>query len=144
MYASALTNSTISVHEHNPVTTAIADTAASNHYGPLTAKQSGLKLHHESVDITCANELSMQSVWTILLPIQSESPTSALKLSTFSQMKQILIPIPTIVDADYDVHLTKHFIKIYKDDCVVWEGKRDPISQMWLIKLNKKVQNKTH
>ena len=99
LYAAALTN-TKSLVEHKAVTKAIADTAASNHYGPQTVEESGLTLQHEPMDITCANELSMRSVSTILLPILSELPTSAQKLSTFTHMKQILISIPTIVDAD--------------------------------------------
>ena len=46
------------------------DTAASGNYGPLTAGQAGILLQYEPpIEVTCANELNMRSVSTILLPI---------------------------------------------------------------------------
>ena len=114
---------------------AIADTAASGTYGPVDAEKAGLRLPHEPIEVTCANELNMKSVSTILLPILTQLPTSARKLSTFSEMKNILLSIPTIVDADCEVHLGLKFIKIYKDNKLILEGNRDEISQMWTIDL---------
>ena len=92
---------------------AIADTAASGNYGPVEAVNAGILLPHEPIEVTCANELNMKSVSTILLPILQQLPKSARKLSTFTEMKNILLlSIPTIVDADCEVHLCLKFIKI--------------------------------
>ena len=83
----------------------------------------------------CDKISRMKSVSTILLPILTQLPTSARKLSTFSEMKNILLSIPTIVDADCEVHLGLKFIKIYKDNKLILEGDCDKISQMWTIYL---------
>ena len=106
---------------------AIADTAASGTYGPVNAEKAGICLPHELIEVTCANELNMKSVSTILLPILTQLPTSARKLSTFSEMKNILLSIPTIVDADCEVHLGLKFIKIYKDNKLILESDRNKL-----------------
>ena len=50
-------------------------------------------------------------------------------------MKNILLSIPTIVDADCEVHLGLKFIKIYKDNKLILTGDRDEVSRMWTIDL---------
>ena len=77
----------------------------------------------------------MKSVSTILLPILQQLPKSARKLSTFSEMKNILLSIPTIVNANCEVHLGLKFIKIYKDSKLILKGDRDEVSRMWTIDL---------
>ena len=47
----------------------ITDKAASGNYGPLSTAKVGILLPHEPIEVTCANELNMRSVSTILLPI---------------------------------------------------------------------------
>ena len=114
---------------------AIANTAASGNYGPVSAQQAGKLLPHEPIKVTCANKINMRSVSTILLPILAQLPTSARKLSTFLEMKNILLSIPTIVNADCEVHLGIKFIKIYRDNKLNLQGDRDEISRMWTINL---------
>ena len=50
-------------------------------------------------------------------------------------MKNILLSIPTIEDADCEVHLGLKFIKIYKDNRLILKGDRNEISRMWTIDL---------
>ena len=109
-YGAVLRNNTIKT---------IADTAISGTYGPIDAEKTGIILPHEPIEVTCANEIDMKSVSTILLPILTQLPTSAQKLSTFSKMKKILLSIPIIVDADCEVHLDLKFINIYKDNKLI-------------------------
>ena len=96
LYAAVLPKNTIK---------AITDTAASGTYRPVEAEKTEILLPHEPIEVTCANELNMKSLSTILLPILTQLPTSAQKLSTFSEMKNILLSIPTIVDANCEFHL---------------------------------------
>ena len=63
---------------------AIADTASSGLYGPIEAEIAGIRIPHKPIEVTCANELNMKSVSTIMLPILTQLPTSARKLFTFS------------------------------------------------------------
>ena len=74
-YTAVLRNNTIK---------AIADIAASGTYGPIDAEKAGIIAPHEPIEVTCANELNMKSVSTILLPILTQLPTSAQELPTFS------------------------------------------------------------
>ena len=62
-------------------------------------------------------------------------PTSAQRLSTFSEMKYILLSIPTIVDANCEVHLGLKFNKIYKDNKLILQGDWNESSCMWTIDL---------
>ena len=126
LYATVLRNNTIKV---------IADTTASETYGPIEAENPGICIPHELIEVTCANELNMKSVLTILLPILTQLLTSARELSTFSKIKIILLSIPTSVDANCEVHLGLKFIKIYKDNRLILEGDRDEVSRMWTIDL---------
>ena len=50
-------------------------------------------------------------------------------------MKNTLLSIPTILDADCEVHLGLKFNKIYKDNKLFLEGDRDEVSRMWTIDL---------
>lgn len=50
-------------------------------------------------------------------------------------MKNILLTIPTIVDADCDINLTTTQIKIYKNNKLILQGNRDDVSRMWTIDL---------
>ena len=126
LYAAVLRNNTLKE---------IADTAASGTYGPIEVEKAEIRIPHEPIEVTCANEFNMKSVSTILLPILTQLPISAQKLSTFSKMKNILLSIPTIVDVDCEVHLGLKFIKIYKDNKLILEGDHDEVSCMWTIDL---------
>ena len=110
---------------------AIADTATSGNYGPVETANAGILLPHEPIEVTYANEINMKLVSTILLPILQQLPKSARKLSMFSEMKTILLSIPTIVNADCEVHLGLKFIKIYKDSKLILTGDCDEVSRMW-------------
>ena len=113
----------------------ISDTVASGTYGPVEAEKTGILLPHEPIEVTCANALNMKSISTILLPILTQLPISAQKISTFLEMKNILLSIPTIVDADCEVHLDLKLIKIYKNNKLILQGDQDEVSHMWTIDL---------
>ena len=50
-------------------------------------------------------------------------------------MKNILLSIPTIVDANCEVYFGLKFIKIYKDNKSILESDRDEVSPMLTIDL---------
>ena len=99
------------------------------------AAKAGILLPYKPIGITCANELNMRSVSTILLPILVQLPKYARKLSSFLEMENNLLSIPIIVVADCEVHLGIKFIKIYKDNKLILQGNWDDVSRMWAIDL---------
>ena len=96
----------------------------------LSAAKAGILLPYEPIEVTCANELNIRSVSTILLPILAQLPTSARKLTTLLEIKNILLLVPTMVFADCEIHLGLKFIKIYKDNKLILQGDCDEFSRM--------------
>ena len=58
LYAAVLQQNTIR---------AIIDTAALGTYGPVEVEKTGILFPHEPIEVTCANELNMRSVSTIII-----------------------------------------------------------------------------
>jgi hypothetical protein len=123
--------------ENTTIINTVADSAATGHFFPN--KNNG-KNSHNTIEVVCANNQTMESVATTQLDI----PELSMKAKTafqFNEMKQPLLSILLLADDGCKINLTKDNIVVTKNEKIILKGIRDKISTLWMIpiKHHKKV-----
>jgi hypothetical protein len=124
--------------ENTAIINTVADSAATGHFFP---NKNNSKNSHNTIEVVCANNQTVESVATTTLDIP-ELSMKAKSAFHFNEMQQPLLFIPLLANGGWKINLTKDNIVVTKDNKIVLEGIREKVSTLWMvpIKHHKKVK----
>ena len=137
---STLTNKFIAILKDNTIPQGHPDSAATSMFLSKKHKHLGKELRHDEINVGVANTNTMNSVTTRQLQLAPNLPVQA---HGFNEMDRSLISVPVLCDANCTVVFNKGDVQVIKDNKVIIEGPRDMETNLWLMPLENKEENKT-